>query len=137
MSGTVKEVRIIQGIHPTGGFISWNADQKRYVFNPSSVGWQMFETRGCVILETEEHGLVALLPIGMAVVGSVNFESNIQAGTKVKKGDMLGYFLFGGSDFIMLFQDNVKFTLDAPRQADNNSYQHLLMGERLGYLTKK
>ena len=50
---------------------------------------------------------------------------------------MLGYFLFGGSDFIMLFQDNVKFTLDAPRQADNNSYQHLLMGERLGYLTKK
>lgn len=137
LSGTVKEVRIIQGINPTGGFISWNADQKRYVFNPSSVGWQMFETRGCVIVETEEHGLVALLPIGMAVVGSVNFESNIQAGTKVKKGDMLGYFLFGGSDFIMLFQDNVKFTLDAPRQADNNSYQHLLMGERLGYLTKK
>ncbi|HUM48449.1 MAG TPA: phosphatidylserine decarboxylase, partial [Chitinophagales bacterium] len=137
LSGTVKEVRIIQGINPTGGFISWNAEQKRYVFNPSSVGWQMFETRGCVILETEEHGLVALLPIGMAVVGSVNFESNIQAGTKVKKGDMLGYFLFGGSDFIMLFQDNVKFTLDAPRQADNNSYQHLLMGERLGYLTKK
>jgi len=136
LSGTVKEVRIIQGINSTGGIISWNADQKRYMFNPSSVGWQMLETRGCVILETDKYGLVALLPIGMAVVGSVNFMNNIKVGTKLNKGDMLGYFLFGGSDFIMLFQDKVKFTLDAPRQADNNSYKHILMGERLGHLTK-
>lgn len=49
---------------------------------------------------------------------------------------MLGYFLFGGSDFIMLFQNKVKFILDAPKQADGISYKHLLMGERLGYLSK-
>ena len=97
----------------------------------------MLETRGCVIVETDEYGLVALLPIGMAAVGSVNFMDNIKAGTKVKKGDMLGYFLFGGSDFIVLFQNKVQFTLDAPKAADNNSYRHLLMGERLGHLAKK
>ena len=137
LGGTVKEARIIPGINPTGGIISWDAENNRYAFDPSSVGWQTLETRGCVILETDEYGLVALLPIGMATVGSVNIEENIKAGVKVEKGDMLGYFLFGGSDFIMLFQEQVKFTLDAPMQEGNESYEHLLMGERLGYLSNK
>jgi len=137
MSGTVKEVRVIQGINPTGGVITWNPDEKQYNFNPSSINWQMLETRGCVILETKDYGLVALLPIGMAAVGSVNFETNIRPGEKVKKGDMLGYFLFGGSDFIMIFQDKVSFTLDAPKNSNSTSYKHLLMGERLGHLTVK
>ena len=136
LGGTVKEVRIIPGINATGGSLSWDAANNRYAFDPSSVGWQTLETRGCVILETAEHGLVALLPIGMATVGSVNFEDNIKAGMEVKKGDMLGYFLFGGSDFIMLFQEQVKFTLDVPLQEGTGNYEHLLMGERLGTLSK-
>jgi phosphatidylserine decarboxylase len=90
-----------------------------------------------VILETDDYGLVALLPIGMGVVGSVNFEANIAPGTQVKKGDMLGHFAFGGSDFIMIFQDGVNFTLDAPMQEGGNAYKHILMGERLGFLSKE
>jgi phosphatidylserine decarboxylase len=136
LGGTIKEVRVIQGINPTGGSLWWDAENNRYAFDPSArLGWQSVETRGCVIIETEEHGLVALLPIGMVVVGSVNFEENVKSGMQVKKGDMLGNFAFGGSDFIMVFQDKVDFTLDAPKQADGDSYQHLLMGERLGKLT--
>jgi phosphatidylserine decarboxylase precursor len=136
MSGTIKEARIIQGINPTGGELWWDKENNRYAFNPSSkTGWQAVETRGCVILETEKYGLVALMPIGMAVVGSVNFEDNVTPGTKVKKGDMLGHFAFGGSDFIMIFNEDVIFTLDAPMQEDLQSYKHILMGERLGYLS--
>jgi phosphatidylserine decarboxylase len=135
LGGTIKEVRIIQGINPTGGIIAWKPAEKRYGFDPSSINWQMLETRGCVILETKDYGLVALLPIGMAAVGSVNFETNIKVGEQVKKGDMLGYFLFGGSDFILIFQDKVTFMLDAPKTNDSSSYKHLLMGERLGHLT--
>lgn len=135
LSGTIKEARLIQGINPTGGALSWDTSDKRYVFDPAAVlGWQTVETRGCVILETEEHGLVALLPIGMVAVGSVNFEETVKSGAQVKKGDMLGNFAFGGSDFIMLFQDKVTFTLDAPKQEGGESYKHLLMGERLGRL---
>jgi phosphatidylserine decarboxylase len=134
MSGTIKEVRIIQGLNPTGGIITWNPNKKQYDFNPASTNWQMLETRGCVILDTKDYGLVALLPIGMGAVGSVNFEQNIKVGQKVKKGDMLGYFLFGGSDFIMIFQDKVSFTLDAPKESNSSYYEHLLMGERLGHL---
>ncbi|WP_445383028.1 phosphatidylserine decarboxylase [Robiginitalea sp. IMCC43444] len=138
LSGTIKEARIIQGINPTGGQLWWDQQNNRYAFNPSAkTGWQAVETRGCVILETEEYGLVALLPIGMAVVGSVNFEDNITPGTTIKKGDMLGHFAFGGSDFIMIFQEGVTFTLDAPMQDDGTSYKHLLMGERLGLLSRE
>ncbi|MGB0346024.1 MAG: phosphatidylserine decarboxylase [Balneolaceae bacterium] len=138
LGGTIKEVRIIQGTNPTGGQLWWDKENNRYAFNPSAkTGWQAVETRGCVILETAEYGLVALMPIGMAVVGSVNFEENITPGTIVKKGDMLGHFAFGGSDFIMIFQDGVRFTLDAPMQEDGQSYKHILMGERLGLLSKE
>lgn len=135
MSGTVKEIRIIPGINPTGGLIWWDAENGRCAFNPSAkTGWQSVETRGCVILETPDYGLVALLPIGMGAVGSVNFEDSLSVGSQIEKGDMLGYFAFGGSDFVMLFQESVEFTLDAPRGPDGESYQHMLMGERLGYL---
>jgi phosphatidylserine decarboxylase len=134
MGGTIREARIIPGINPTGGRSFWDSSQHRVVFDPSPVGWQTLETRGCVILETDKYGLVALLPIGMAAVGSVNFESSVKAGTKVKKGDMLGYFLFGGSDFIMVFQDKVKYTIDVPKEGEG--YKHLLMGERIGHVMK-
>lgn len=135
MGGTVKEARIIQGINPTGGRSFWDSATHRVVFDPSPVGWQTLETRGCVILETEKYGLVALMPIGMAAVGSVNLEPEVKVGAKVKKGDPLGYFLFGGSDFIMVFQDKVKYTIDAPKEGEG--YKHLLMGERLGHVEKK
>ncbi|MEE9361382.1 MAG: phosphatidylserine decarboxylase [Cellulophaga sp.] len=67
-------------------------------------------------------------------VSSVNFEDNLQVGSKVSKGDMLGYFLFGGSNFITIFQDKAHFVLDAPKKEKNDKYQHQLMGERLGSL---
>jgi phosphatidylserine decarboxylase precursor len=137
LGGTIKEVRLIQGINPTGGELWWDDENNRYAFNPTAkTGWQSVETRGCVILETNEFGLVALMPIGMVAVGSVNFEEHLTPGTTVKKGDMLGHFAFGGSDFIMIFQEGVTFSLDSPMQEDGNSYKHILMGERLGLLSK-
>ena len=138
VGGTIKEVRIIPGINPTGAKFWWDNENKRYAFDPNAkIGWQSVETRRCVIVETKEFGLVALMPIGMAAVNSVNLEKNITPGTIVKKGDMLGHFAFGGSDFIMIFQDGVRFILDAPMQEDGQSYKHILMGERLGLLSKE
>ncbi len=134
LSGVVKEIRIISGESVSGGYTTWDPKNKRYKFDASSVGWQSLETRGCVILETEEYGLVALLPIGMWPVSSVNFEDNLQIGAKVYKGDMLGYFLFGGSDFITIFQDKAQFILDAPKKERSDFYEHQLMGEQLGSL---
>lgn len=136
VGGTVKEVRIIQSDDAVGGILTWDAKSGKYALDANTPGWQMIETRGCVIIETKEFGLVALLPIGMSQVSSVNFEKNVTKGTTFKKGDMLGYFLFGGSDYVMLFQSKVDFRLTVPQQSDK-TYAHVLMGEQYGKLAIK
>jgi phosphatidylserine decarboxylase len=134
MSGTLWEIRVIPGRELSGGFTTWDAANKRYKFDPSSVGWQWLETRGLIVLQTDRYGLVALMPVGMSPVSSVNFEKPLKEGSKVKKGDPMGHFLFGGSDFIVVFQKGVKFTLETPRDAPGNTFRHVLMGERIARL---
>ena len=134
VDGTIKEVRIIQSDDAVGGFLTWDPKTNKYVLDANTPGWQNIETRGCVIVETPKYGLVALLPIGMSQVSSINFEKSVKVGSTVKKGDMMGYFLFGGSDFVMLFQNKVNFTLTAPQENDG-SRKHIYMGEEYGRLT--
>jgi phosphatidylserine decarboxylase precursor len=129
VGGVVKEVRRIAADDAAGGITKW--DGKKYVLESTEPGWQSIETRGVVIIETKEYGVVALLPIGMSQVSSVNFEASVKVGTTFKKGDMLGWFLFGGSDFVIIFQDRVRFSLTVPPD------QHVLMGEKYGKLTLK
>ncbi len=136
IGGTIKEVRIIMSDDAAGGITKWNAKLKKYVLDSKTPGWQNIETRGCVIIETKKYGLAALLPIGMSQVSSVNFEDTFKVDDTVKKGDKLGYFLFGGSDFVLLFQNKVDFKLTVS-QDNNNNYKHLLMGEEYGILTLK
>lgn len=126
VSGTIREIRKIQAIDAVGGITIWDADAKRYRLECDIPGWQMIETRGLVIIETEGYGLVAMLPIGMSQICSVNFDETLKVGDKVKKGDHLGWFLFGGSDIVYIFQKGITFNL-----ATTN---HLLQGEKLGTL---
>lgn len=135
VSGTIKDVRIIEGDTALGGYITWDAPTKTYTLNASIPGWQMIETRALVVVETKDHGLVAILPIGMSQVSSVKLEDSVKVGMVVQKGDPLGYFLFGGSDIVMLFQKAVQFDLTVPQ--NNGRYAHRLMGEQYGKLTKR
>jgi len=74
-------------------------------------GYEFIQTRGILILDTgEENGIVAVIPIGMAQVSSVNM--NAPKGVNLYKGQEFGYFLFGGSDIILLFQEKANFQLD-------------------------
>ena len=132
VSGTIKEVRMIEGDTALGGFITWEPSTKSYVLNASIPGWQMIETRALVVLETEKYGLVAVLPIGMSQVSSVQLEDSVKVGANVKKGDPLGCFLFGGSDIVMHFQKSVEFELTVPEK--EGRYEHRLMGEEYGRL---
>ena len=70
-----------------------------------------------------------VLPIGMSQISSVNFVDDVKVGDKVTKGQEMGWFLFGGSDIVYLFQNKVSFTLETT--------DHQLQGEKLGKLTKK
>lgn len=129
MAGKVKEVNLIEADYAVGGTVTWNPKTKKYDLFCDTPGWQSIETRGCVILETPDYGVVALLPIGMMPVTSINWAPEVKVGAEVTKGQELGYFLFGGSDYVILFQSGITFTLKP------QLFSHQLMGEELGRLT--
>ncbi|KAB8226739.1 phosphatidylserine decarboxylase-domain-containing protein [Aspergillus novoparasiticus] len=63
---------------------------------PDNAGYQWYQTRGLIVIQTKDYGKVAVLPIGMAQVSSVVMT--------VKKGDNISYFLFGGLDVVVVFE---------------------------------
>ncbi len=76
--------------------------------NIDGTGYQFTQDRGLIIIESPV-GLVAVLPIGMAQVSSVNLTA--QVGATLAKGEEFGYFAFGGSDIVVMFEkDKVKIT---------------------------
>ena len=130
VTGTVKEVLLIPQDDAPGGVITWNEEAGKYVeYYSETFGWQSIETRGVVIIETETGGYVAVIPVGMCQVSSVNFEETIVPGTEVKKGDPLGFFLFGGSDIVMLFSEDLDFQMSAETDV------HYNMGQEYGAIS--
>ena len=135
VSGTVLEAQIITLAPLVGGIVYWDKNTNSYCLKSNSLSWQAFETRACVIVETAA-GLVALLPIDMGQVSSVNLEPEVKKGLKVKKSEPLGYFLFGGSDFVMVFEEKADFKLPVKKGSKvkgyGNGFEHTVLGEQYG-----
>ncbi len=106
VGGVVKEVRNIHG--------RYSLDVVRNEAGELDVragdAFQFNQERGLLVIDSPVVGLVAVLPVGMAVISSVNLTPNV--GADLRKGDEFGYFLFGGSDIVMVFQ-NPNVRLDA------------------------
>lgn len=77
---------------------------------PDTPGYQFLQTRGMIIIDNPVLGLVAVLPIGMAMVSSVKLL--VHEGKTVKKGEEISYFQFGGSDVICVFQAKAGLSVD-------------------------
>ncbi len=106
VDGRLVELRTIPGVAAGGGYTLWDNEQKLYYY-VNDMGFQMVETRACAIIETEQYGLVAMLPVGMSQICSVNWLPTLHVGQQLKRGDDMGYFMFGGSDVIMIFQKGI------------------------------
>jgi phosphatidylserine decarboxylase precursor len=81
----------------------------------TETGYEFSQTRGVLTLDTAasglgDLGLVAVIPVGMAHVSSVNVSA--AEGAVLAKGDEFGFFQFGGSDIIVLFQEGVDPEVD-------------------------
>ena len=81
----------------------------------AQTGYEFSQVRGVLTLDTSgsadgDIGLVAVIPVGMSHVASVNLTT--VPGTQVAKGEEFGYFQFGGSDIIVLFQKGVDPQID-------------------------
>lgn len=95
---------------------------------PDTPGYQFLQTRGVVIINNENLGRVAILPIGMAAVSSVHVNDEL-LGKKVKKGDEISHFAFGGSDCVIMFEQRAR--VSGFPDSDPASGEHFFYGEKL------
>lgn len=91
--------------------------------------WQNKRTR--TVLETPAHGRVLIMEIGATCVGSIY--QTYTAGEHSAKGAEKGYFAFGGSSTITIFQQG-KVTLDKDLLENSANQQELYakMGDSMG-----
>lgn len=83
------------------------------------------------VIISKEFGKVAFVAIGATMVGSINF-TRIE-GEKVKKGDEYGYFSFGGSTVICVFQKGaIDFDEDLVANSERSLETLVYMGMSLG-----
>lgn len=105
VSGIVKECRPVQGFTYFGVKLSKGQFDAP---DDATDGYEFIQARGIIAIDTSNSsegniGIVAVLPIGMSQVSSVNMFN--LSGKSIKKGDEFGYFTFGGSDIMLLFQE--------------------------------
>lgn len=81
----------------------------------AKTGYEFSQNRGAVTIDTSgsdagDIGVVAVVPVGMSHVASVVLTT--VPGTNGAKGEEFGYFQFGGSDIILLFQEGADPQVD-------------------------
>lgn len=112
VAGLVKESFVIQG----KVFMQVDLhDHELKSRDSATTGYEFFQTRGVVTIDTSaseygDLGIVGVVPVGMSHVASVVLTA--VPGRDVAKGQEFGYFQFGGSDIILLFQQGVNPAVD-------------------------
>lgn len=105
VGGTIKEARKIPGKVTMDVFKKPDGSLDA----TDGTGYQFTQDRGLIVIDSPV-GLVAVLPIGMAQVSSVTLTA--MGGAALVKGEEFGFFSFGGSDIVTLFEAG-KIHLDA------------------------
>jgi phosphatidylserine decarboxylase len=119
VSGIIKEVKKV----PATTWITETKKPDGSLENTDDVGFQFTHTRAHIIIESP-IGFIAVIPVGMGHISSAVITAEEEA--KLVKGDEFGYFAFGGSDIIMLFEKPVVFSA--------KTGTHYKQGEQIGTL---
>jgi len=91
--------------------------------------------RVLIPIETEEFGLVMLVAVGAIMVVSIVIEKD--EGKMLEKGTLNGYFKFGGSTVLVLFQKNrIKFRQELLNNSKDNIESLIKCGSYIGSATK-
>ncbi|KAK7412112.1 hypothetical protein VNO78_03559 [Psophocarpus tetragonolobus] len=128
---------------PVSGIIEQSVDIPGCLFtvNPIAVNSKYCNVftenkRVVSIISTVDFGKVAFVAIGATMVGSITFTK--EKGDYVKKGDEFGYFSFGGSTVICVFEKN-SIVIDEDLLANSTRSLETLVsvGMRLGVSSRK
>ncbi|GAB2277675.1 phosphatidylserine decarboxylase [Dionaea muscipula] len=111
-----------------------------YTVNPIAVNSKYCNVftenkRVASIISTTHFGKVAVVAIGATMVGSITFTK--KEGASVQKGDEFGYFSFGGSTVICVFEkDSIKLDEDLVDNSSRSLETLVRVGMQLGVSTK-
>lgn len=97
VGGIIREVKKI----PATTWVTEARKEDGSLENIDDVGFQFSHTRGFIVIESAV-GFVVVMPVGMGHISSVNL--TVEEGATLAKGDEFGFFAFGGSDMIMLYE---------------------------------
>ncbi len=95
LDGVLSKPTIISGIYESVNPIAYAAGVQPLLSNE----------RHLVLLQTQAAGLVAMVPVGATFVGRIKYLFDFKAAeNSAKRGEELGYFEFGGSTVVLLFE---------------------------------
>ena len=87
--------------------------------------------REVTLIETERFGIVGMIEVGATNVGTIR--QSYVPGRAVQKGDEKGFFAFGGSCVITIFQKGrIRFDADIVEQSAQQLETYAKLGDRLG-----
>jgi phosphatidylserine decarboxylase len=106
VSGTIKKAYIKQGTYYSGTE-SQGMDPGSPNFSQGYIAH--VATRAIIYIEADDPkiGLIVVMPVGMAEVSSCVILDKIKPGYKIRKGEELGYFQYGGSTYCLIFRPDV------------------------------
>lgn len=82
-------------------------------------------------VKTEGNGEVLICDVGATMTGGII--QTYTPNTNIKKGDEKGYFAFGGSTLVLLFEKGkIKLSEDLLKNTENGYETYLKMGETIG-----
>lgn len=121
VSGLASESKVINGYYYSVSPIALRRNM--------SIFWE--NKREYTVVETTDHGSVLICDVGATLTGGI--QQTYKANTLVKKGDEKGYFYFGGSTLILLFEEGkISFSDDLLNNSENGFETLLKMGETIG-----
>ncbi|SRR4051812_8720110 len=88
------------------------------------------------LIQSAEFGPVLMFEVGATCVGSVEF--TFSPNVPVRKGDEKGYFKFGGSETILLFEPNrIRLDDDLLAQSKKGRELYAWIGDRMGTMAAR
>ncbi|GAB4534675.1 MAG: hypothetical protein Tsb0019_36290 [Roseibium sp.] len=61
--------------------------------------------RGLIVFKTEDYGHVCCIPLGMSEVSTITFDKEMSGNKTVCKGQEMGMFNYGGSSFVIIYEN--------------------------------
>lgn len=122
IDGRIKAIKYIEGEYYTVNPMAIRSDLDVFGEN----------VRVLIAIETEDFGTVIMIAVGAMMVGSTVL--SVGEGDTIKRGDEVGYFKFGGSTIILLFEKS-KFQFDSDLINNSSSCIESLVrvGQSIGH----